>query len=207
VKVNGRKVLKARGGKDASQADFGGNTPGPGDTGGAGGYDKDTRQFGNQGSSPTSTGGKTTQAQSKTTQAQSTSNKTGFNINPITTGINLVGQLATKIPGLGYAYQVGKNLTTGFKNTKNLNTARKEDLLGGEMLTTAKMNRPYAPQDRDGNNSSKGLCPDGSNPPCKLPTTQIKTPVSKPNPFLSGFKAYDDGGEVIISGNVDKDLL
>jgi hypothetical protein len=201
VKVNGRKVLKAKGGKDASQADFGGNTPGPGDTGGAGGYDKDTRQFGDQGSSPTSTG-------VNTTQAQSTSKKTGFNINPITTGINIVGQLATKVPGLGYAYQIGKNLTTGFKNTKNLNTARKDDLLGGEMLTTAKMNRPYAPQDRDGDgNSGKSLCPDGSNPPCKLPTTQIKTPVSKPNPFLSGFKAYDDGGEVIISANVDKDLL
>jgi hypothetical protein len=51
------------------------------------------------------------------------------------------------------------------------------------------------------------LCPDGTRPPCKLPTTQIKNPVSTPNTFLSGFKAYDDGGEVIISGNVDKDLL
>jgi hypothetical protein len=37
--------------------------------------------------------------------------------------------------------------------------------------------------------------------------TQIKNPVSTPNPFLSGFKAYDDGGEVVISSNVDKDLL
>jgi len=49
------KVLKAKGGKDASQADFGGNTPGPGDTGGEGGFGKDTRQFGNVGSSPTRT--------------------------------------------------------------------------------------------------------------------------------------------------------
>ena len=202
MKIKGRKVLKLSvgGGKDASKSDFGGNTPGPGDTGGAGGYDKDTKQFGNEGSSPTSTGG-------KTTPRQNTNKKTGFTINPVTTGINLIGQLATKVPGLGYAYQVGKNLTTGFKNAKNLNTARNEDLLGGEMLTTANMNRPYAPQGRDSNNSGRGLCPDGSNPPCKLPTTQIKTPVSKPNPFLSGFKAYDDGGEVIISGNVDKDLL
>ena len=200
MKVNGRKVLKAKGGKDASEPDFGGNTPGPGDTGGAGGYEKGfTDQYGNKGSSPTSTGG-------KTTPRQNTSKKTGFTINPLTTGLNLVGSLTKNIPGLGYAYQAGKNLTTGFKNAKNLNTARNEDLLSGEMLTTANMNRPYAPQDR-GNNSSMGLCPDGSNPPCKLPTTQIKTPVSKPNPFLSGFKSYDNGGEVIISGNVDKDLL
>ena len=127
--------------------------------------------------------------------------------NPVTTGINIVGQLATKIPGIGYGIGLAKNLSTDFKNAKNLNTARKEDLLGGEMLTTANMNRSYDPQGRDGNNSGKGLCPDGTNPPCKLPATQIKKPVSTPNTFLSGFKAYDDGGEVIISGNVDKDLL
>ena len=30
---------------------------------------------------------------------------------------------------------------------------------------------------------------------------------SHANNFLSGFKAYDDGGEVIISSNVDKSLL
>ena len=27
------------------------------------------------------------------------------------------------------------------------------------------------------------------------------------NPFLSGFLSYDDGGEVVISSNVDKSLL
>ena len=58
-----------------------------------------------------------------------------------------------------------------------------------------------------GEDNRKSLCPDGTNPPCKLPATQIKNPVSTPNTFLSGFKAYDDGGEVIISSNVDKSLL
>ena len=61
------------------------------------------------------------------------------------------------------------------------------------------------PEDRGGNRQQ--LCPDGSYPPCKTPTTQIKTPVTKPNTFLSGFQAYDDGGEVVISSNVDKSLL
>ena len=55
--------------------------------------------------------------------------------------------------------------------------------------------------------SSQQLCPDGTVPPCKLPTTQIKKPVTTKNPFLSGFRAYDDGGEVVISSNVDKSLL
>ena len=58
-----------------------------------------------------------------------------------------------------------------------------------------------------GGGGEDNICPDGTNPPCKLPTTQIKQPVSTPNTFLSGFKAYDDGGEVIISSNVDKSLL
>ena len=56
-------------------------------------------------------------------------------------------------------------------------------------------------------NDPRGLCPDGTFPPCKLPGTQIKNPVTTKNTFLSGFQSYDDGGEVVISGNVDKDLL
>ena len=51
----------------------------------------------------------------------------------------------------------------------------------------------------------KQLCPDGTYPPCKTPATQIKAPAK--SPFLGGFKSYDDGGEVVISSNVDKSLL
>ena len=58
-----------------------------------------------------------------------------------------------------------------------------------------------------GNGGNRQLCPDGTYPPCKTPATQIKTPVSKPNTFLTGFQAYDDGGEVVVSSNVDKSLL
>jgi hypothetical protein len=63
------------------------------------------------------------------------------------------------------------------------------------------------PTGRGDGEGANQLCPDGTTPPCKTPVTQIKKPVSTPNTFLSGFKSYDDGGEVIISGNVDKDLL
>ena len=63
--------------------------------------------------------------------------------------------------------------------------------------------RPIRPE----GNQQQNLCPDGTTPPCKTPVTQIKKPVSTPNTFLSGFKSYDDGGEVVISSNVDKDLL
>ena len=63
------KVIKLRGGgmdmgnaaNQARSAAMGNakSTPGPGDTGGAGGFDRDTQQFGTVGSSPTSTGGGT----------------------------------------------------------------------------------------------------------------------------------------------------
>jgi len=199
VKVNNRKVRKFRGGG----ADMG--DPGRAESRAAAGYgstagvDRSKVSAGQEASHQKSI------ASAKASNQQKATNTNFFN--PVTTGINIVGQLATKIPGIGYGIGLVENLSTGFKNAKNLNTARKEDLLGGEMLTTANMNRPYAPRNRDNSNSSMGLCPDGTNPPCKLPTTQITNPVSKPNPFLSGFKSYDDGGEVIISGNVDKDLL
>jgi hypothetical protein len=227
-----KKVVKLSvgGGRDASKSDFGGNTPGPGDTGGEGGYSpKSTNQFGNRGSSPTSTGG-------NTTPKQTTTQKAGFNINPITTGLNLVGSLTAKVPGLGFAFEVGKKAVQGIQKTTRQQTAKGETLFGNAKAGNAGMpiTRDYyrttgtkldvmSPQgsqymkdagflkgpklNTDTRGGGKQLCPDGTTPPCKTPVTQIKNPVSTPNTFLSGFKAYDDGGEVVISSNVDKDLL
>lgn len=90
--------------------------------------------------------------------------------------------------------QIGP-LTAGFNaisknifNTKNLKEARKDDLLGGEMLTTGQKKTPQATIPT-GNEMQ--LCPDGTYPPCKTPQTQ----------------SLYNGGEVVISSNVDKDLL
>ena len=79
---------------------------------------------------------------------------------------------------------------------------------GTDFMKDAGLIKPTktVPTDNRGENKQQ-LCPDGTFPPCKTPTTQIKKPVSKPNTFLSGFQAYDDGGEVVISSNVDKSLL
>ena len=102
-------------------------------------------------------------------------------------------------------------LTAGFNaisksiyNNKNLKEARKDDILGGEMLTTGQKTTGTATMGGD-NDYSGSACPDGTNPPCKTPTTQIKAPAKMP--FLGGFQSYDDGGEVVISSNVDKSLL
>ena len=178
-------------------------------------------------------------ASAKASNQQTTTPKTGFNINPVTTGLNLVGSLTANIPGLGFAFDVGKKAVQGVQKATRTQTAKGETIFGntqpgskGMPITRDYYRTEGTPLDvmspkgtqymKDagflkgpktttdgggGEDNRKSLCPDGTNPPCKLPTTQIKQPVSTPNTFLSGFKAYDDGGEVIISSNVDKSLL
>jgi hypothetical protein len=139
----GTKILKAKGGADASQADFGGNTPGPGDTGGEGGYSqKSTNQFGGKGSSPTSTGGPQVQVRTGPVQLPT--------IGPLTYAFNKISQ--------------------GLYNAKNLKDARQNDILGGEMLTTGQ--KTTGPATMPGNDNNKQLCPDGTYPPCKTPQSQ-----------------------------------
>ena len=89
------------------------------------------------------------------------------------------------------------------KATKDIADAR----LSGSFTTSYNYQPKTIPTPSVSDSNIQGGCADGSSPPCKTPTTQIKNPVSTPNPFLSGFKAYDDGGEVVISSNVYKDLL
>jgi hypothetical protein len=89
------------------------------------------------------------------------------------------------------------------KATKDIADAR----LSGSFTTSYNYQPKTIPTPSVSDSNIQGGCADGSSPPCKTPTTQIKNPVSTPNPFLSGFKAYDDGGEVVISSNVDKSLL
>ena len=155
---------------------------------------------------------------------------------PVTTGLNLAGSIIGKVPGVGYAVQAITALGKGLQKTTRTKTAKGETIFGNVKTGQAgiPITRDYyrtegTPLDvmspkgtqymkdagflkgpkttTDGGGGEDNICPDGTNPPCKLPTTQIKQPVSTPNTFLSGFKAYDDGGEVVISSNVDKSLL
>jgi len=155
--------------------------------------------------------------------------------NPITTGMNLVGSLTANIPGLGFGLDFAKKAATGIEDARRAKRAKGEYFLTskkimpinrdfyrqyGRKLNTkvGSLDEPYMKaagvigfqkpnRELNSSNPNTQLCPDGTRPPCKSPTTQIKNPVSTPNTFLSGFQSYDDGGEVIISGNVDKDLL
>ena len=238
------KVLKAKGGKDASRDDFstsssqgrqdsylGDKTSVKADYGYGPGVTKNPNpgQPGNFGNVSTNT------ASNVPKQTK------GININPLTIAGNIVGKLATNIYGLGYVATGIKDLTKSIQKTTRTKTARGETIFGnpkkggagmpitrdyygatGKVLDvtskegTAYMKdagflkgpKPNVDRGGDGGGMPKGmLCPDGTKPPCKLPGTQIKKPVTKANTFLSGFKAYDDGGEIVISSNVDKSLL
>ena len=100
-----------------------------------------------------------------------------------------------KIPVIG-------PLTAGLRLIQNLTTSQKQT--HPFSANTIKQTKQQTTQNQ--NDNSQQLCPDGTVPPCKTPTTQIKAPAKK-NMFLSGFQSYDDGGEVVISSNVDKSLL
>jgi hypothetical protein len=227
VKVNNRKVRKFKGGgADMGDPDRAQERADRG-YGSTAGVDKSKVGEGSQYAKNVAA----QQATQKTTP-KATSNF----FNPITTGLNLVGSLTANIPGLGFAFQAGKKAVQGIQKTTRTQTAKGETIFGntkpgnkGMPITRDYYRTAGKPLDvlspegtqymkdagflkgpklnTDTGGGGQQLCPDGTRPPCKLPTTQIKKPVSTPNPFLSGFKAYDDGGEVIISANVDKDLL
>ena len=211
------KVLKAKGGMDASKADFGGRAPGPGDTGGAGGFGQATQQFGNKGSSPTSTGGGGNKTVSSNNTLQNNIVQTGsttqkFATLPITPlGITIAGltavenqRRAKRAKGEYFTSQKKIDpITREFYRTEGRPLQTKIGSPDEDYLKAAGVSGFGIPPNPKEGNQSPTLCPDGTYPPCKTPTTQIK----KPNTFLSGFQSYEDGGEVVISSNVDKDLL
>jgi len=176
-----RNVVKAKGGMDASKGDYGkeatARDAGMGMSGKVG-FDSGVKGPGNNGG-----------------------NVGGKNVPPVT-----VRKGPMQVPAIG-PLAVGFNaLSTSLYNQKNLVDARKNDLLGGEMLTTGQKNTGTAEGEGSSIPKPTGGCADGSSPPCKAP--EVYKPAAKPrNNFLSGFRSYDDGGEVVISSNVDKDLL
>lgn len=158
-----RKILKAKGGTDASKADF--KTPGT--TASA----PPSMGFGNP------------------PPGSSTNNNT--NNTNTTTSNKTTGQ----IPVIG-------PLTAGLRLVQNLMTPKQQ--AHPFSANTIKQTKQQTVMNQ--NDNSPSLCPDGTYPPCKTPETQIKSPAEK-SMFLSDFQAYDEGGEVVISSNVDKSLL
>ena len=86
---------------------------------------------------------------------------------------------ASVLPGMGAINVLGAALDT-FKGRKAMG-----------MNTPNKVQNLTTPQRTAGDNNNQQLCPDGTYPPCKLPGTQ----------------KFEHGGAVVISSNVDKDLL
>jgi hypothetical protein len=161
---------------------------------GGGGMDASQSDFKTPSSNPMSagySGAKKTSTRFNNTTNNNTNNNTSNNTNTTTKKSG-----SFKIPVVG-------PITAGLRLIQNLTTPKKE--AHPFSANTIKQTRNLTTGNVDsGGGQNISLCPDGTNPPCKTPTTQIKAPA---NNFLSGFQSYDDGGEVVISSNVDKDLL
>ena len=122
-----------------------------------------------------------------TGQSSSPSSK---NITTGTSAINLAGKAIFDVTGLGYAVNTVKNIGKNIQNQQKLTQQKKVDVLGGEMLTTKGMRRPYAPPPISDNGGS-----DPIQPVLKKPIIPVKkTTESFTASNFFPFKAYKSGG-------------
>ena len=169
-----KKVIKARGGKDASQADFG-------DTSTTGG-DDNREKYG---------------AKGQYTQTRST--KVGGDKTKTVTVRTGPKYIDTRPLGIftPVTYQVGatafNKLSKSLYDTKNLKEQRDIDVLGGEMLTTGPTG-PKGPKDKDGQG------PRRVQPIQPIAATKpIDKSLISPKDNFFNFVAYKVGG---LSGGV-----
>jgi len=220
----GIKVLKLQGGgmdmgnaaNQAKSAAMGNakSAPGPGSTGGEGGFnpkDESTSQFGTKGTSPTSTGGGTPP------KAPPSTTKSTLNIPPVTPfGLAIHG-----LKAIENARRAKRAKGEFFLTNKKIMPINRDFYkVEGRPLNT-KIGSPDEPYMKDagiigfkppkdlknsGPDPKVILCPDGSMPPC-VDTTKAKsvTPGGKNpvTPYKFNFE-YRDGGLVRGSGKVLK---
>jgi|9_EtaG_2_1085328.scaffolds.fasta_scaffold11876_4 hypothetical protein len=187
-----KKVIKARGGMDASKDDFKtpsiGYTPGPGDTGDEGGGTKTNTVSGSGGSTINNIKNK---IKSFTIEGPSVTLGLAkkFIFDPLTKGNRLRRAKGNMLIG-GKKMPITRDYyrTTG----KPLDVMSKEGVQYQKDAGLIKDFKAVPPTVGGGDSNTPQLCPDGSLPPCK-PVTAEPTKANKPN-FLSNFQAYNSGG-------------
>ena len=112
------------------------------------------------------------------------------NISTSTSAINLVGKAIFDVTGMGYAIDTVKNIGKNIKNQQKLTQQKKVDVLGGEMLTTKGMRRPYAPPPISDNGGSDPIQPILKKP---IGTAKKAVETFDASKFFP-FKAYKSGG-------------
>jgi len=186
-----KKVIKARGGMDASKDDFKppsiGYTPGPGDTGGQGGGTKTNTVKGGSNSTINKIKNKIASFSIEGPSITLGLAKK-FIFDPLTKGNRTRRAKGNMLLG-------GKQMpiTRDFYRTKGkpLDVMSKEGVQYQKEANLIKDFKAVTPTvGRD--SSTPQLCPDGTLPPCK-PITAEPTKSNKPN-FLDNFQAYNSGG-------------
>jgi hypothetical protein len=194
----GIKVLKLRGGG----MDMGASSS----SSGGGGRDAGMGMGGKSRSSNTSssnTGGRDTDFQqrgmSKADYAKSTQTQNFGGRDTKTTVTARKGPL--QVPVIGPVSFVANKVLESMYNSKNLKEQKKEDVLGGEMLTTGKRTTP-TPMGGGGGNGG-GQQPIKITPTKVTSTSTVPIPLMKVQPKMFPFE-YKDGGLVRGSGKVLK---
>ena len=213
------KILKAKGGADAATESFGKSVgySGPSKADPTGGFDLSGGQGPTFSGAPATTGGGGSKNKTTTNVTTNNNTNTGQKASFMPLTLQVAKAVIDPITKYSRTQKVkGENV---FGKPVNLPASRDYyraykkpiDVMSSEgvgYMKDAGLIKPVKtvkPPENEG--ARQQVCPDGTLPPCKTPTTQIKQPVTKKNTFLSGFQAYDDGGEVVISSNVDKSLL
>ena len=211
------KVLKARGGMDASKADFGVSAPSPGATGGEGGFGKSTQQFGGTRSSPTSTGGRNQPVRSTTSPKIAQSNFFSGFTNALDSGLGIpvtpAGLAITSLKAIENARRAKRAKGEYFTSSKKIMPAnrdfyrqygRKLDTKIGsadeDYLKEAGISGfgiPKNPEEGMGTPKTV-ICPDGSMPPCEDTTKSVSVPNTKTEPYPIKLN-FNKGG---LSGGV-----
>jgi len=232
----GIKVLKLRGGgmdmgnaaNQAQSAAMGNarSAPGPGSTGGEGGFnprDRSTSQFGAKGSSPTSTGGEN-QTVKSTTPPKMTGTQffSGFT-NALNTGFGIpvtpAGLAITSLKAIENQRRAKRAKGEYFTSSKKIMPANRDFYRQyGRKLDTkiGSLDEDYLkeagisgfgipPNPKEGMGTPKIVtCPDGSMPPCEDTTKSVSVGGrNSVTPYKFNFE-YRDGGLVRGSGKVLK---
>ena len=231
VLKSGLKVFKARGGMDASRADFGSPSGGvsgasKGPAGGAsaggnyGGNRNPSQTYGGGGGRDSGSTKKTTKTTKRTIGGPDTTKDTPYKSN---TMVNLLAGAA--VPGGGILAEAAQR--KAYKDRQKY--ARKEGLyreyyIGNQFKTdpSARVLKPNSPAGRDfikeakpapkpelGGGDDRGptpLCPDGTLPPCTKVASAPKPPMGKAKvqPKMFEFN-YNQGGLVRGAGKILKD--
>ena len=183
---SGLKVIKARGGRDASQADFS-SPSGSSSSGGRGPSARDKAM--GMGGKSRNTGATGTGSGSQNKPTQPSGSKVTVRKGPV------------QVPNIGLTAMAFNTISKSLYDAKNLKEQKKVDALGGEMLTQGKRSPKNTGGGDDGRNNQPVI---QKKPTLMAQTPSVPMPLQKVKPKMFEFN-FNEGGLVRGVGKILKD--